>query len=98
MISKPTVLVLGAGASVPFGYPTGRDLLLDVCERMRSGHPVLRDILIRKDIPLDQAGALAMLLAQSMQPSVDAFLENRPEYMQVGRIAIAWSLIPREDQ
>ena len=28
MITVPTVLILGAGASIPFGFPSGRDLLL----------------------------------------------------------------------
>ncbi len=27
MITKPTVLVLGAGASKPYGYPLGGELL-----------------------------------------------------------------------
>jgi hypothetical protein len=31
MIKRPTVLILGAGASVPFGFPSGRQVLDDVC-------------------------------------------------------------------
>jgi hypothetical protein len=26
MINKPTTLILGAGASAPFGFPTGNEL------------------------------------------------------------------------
>jgi len=98
MISRSTVLVLGAGASVPYGYPTGRGLLLDVREKLLNPPSMLQGILLKRGIPLGHPGALAMLLSQSMQPSVDAFLENRPEFMQIGKIAIALSLIPLERQ
>jgi len=30
MLSKRTVFVVGAGASVPYGFPTGRDLVTEV--------------------------------------------------------------------
>lgn len=33
-----------------------------------------------------------------MQPSVDAFLENRPKYLPIGKAAIAACLIPYESQ
>ncbi len=29
MIEEPTVLVLGAGASLPYGFPTGSQLVSD---------------------------------------------------------------------
>jgi hypothetical protein len=32
MITKPTTLILGAGASAPFGFPTGYELLSRVVE------------------------------------------------------------------
>jgi len=35
-------------------------------------------------------------LSLSMQPSVDAFLEHRSEFMEIGKAAIACELIPRE--
>jgi hypothetical protein len=37
MIKRPTVLILGAGASVDHGLPTGRRLLLDIYERTADG-------------------------------------------------------------
>jgi len=33
-----------------------------------------------------------------MQPSVDAFLENRPEFLEVGKAAMACALIPYEHE
>ena len=32
MIERPTVLILGAGASKPYGFPTGEKLLRDIVD------------------------------------------------------------------
>ena len=37
MITKPTVLILGAGASVDYGFPTGRGLVSLICSECKSG-------------------------------------------------------------
>jgi hypothetical protein len=37
MIIEPTVLILGAGASADYGFPTGRKLLLDICTNANPG-------------------------------------------------------------
>lgn len=34
MITEPTVLVLGAGASKPYGFPSGKELKDLVCKRL----------------------------------------------------------------
>jgi hypothetical protein len=99
MITLPTVLVLGAGASADYGFPLGRGLLLQVCRSLGVRH---KDVGLKKTL-LDlgfargEIGAFAAELRFSMQPSVDAFLENRPEYMDVGKAAIAGCLIPCEN-
>ena len=36
MITKPTVLVLGAGASLPYSYPSGGDLVKDIVSKVDS--------------------------------------------------------------
>jgi hypothetical protein len=36
MITTPTVFVLGAGASVDFNFPVGKDLLQEVVEHLRT--------------------------------------------------------------
>ncbi len=96
MISKPTVLVLGAGASADYGYPTGRALLFTVCERMIGGDPAMDGYLDKLAIPRELPAKFATLLKHSMQESVDTFLENRPEFIPVGKLAIALALVPLE--
>jgi len=98
MINRRTVLVLGAGASAPYGFPTGRKLLLEASTLLASGHPPTLDLLSKIGIHANTPGDFALLLKQSMQPSIDAFVENRPTYIDVGKAAIALSLIPHENQ
>jgi hypothetical protein len=99
MIHSGTVLILGAGASVPFGFPCGRRLLLEIA----GGISVLSSSLGGLGHQLEECGydrdlvkRFAKELLLSMQPSVDAFLEKRREYVEVGKAAIACSLIPYE--
>ena len=96
MIEKKTVLVLGAGASVPYGFPTGRGLLFEAVERLRSTDSNLRGALRDMGIDRQESVRFAGLLSQSMQPSIDAFVENNWKYVRIGKTAIALSLIPHE--
>ena len=97
MINSKTVLVLGAGASTPYGFPLGRNLLLEIGRELYSGsvNPY-QTRLIECGFSIDDLQRFAVELLNSMQPSVDAFLENRPEYMQIGKHAIAAKLVPFE--
>jgi hypothetical protein len=99
MIRSPTVLILGAGASAPFGFPCGRPLLLEIAHGISVLSSSLGDIGHR----LEECGYDRDLVKQfgrelllSAQPSVDAFLEKRREYIEVGKAAIACALIPYE--
>jgi hypothetical protein len=96
MLKIKTVFVLGAGSSVPFGFPTGPSLTLQIVEHLEdrgSFFGILTDTLkIDHQHVLDFAKALRY----SGKNSIDAFLEHRPEYMAVGKGAIATSLIQYE--
>jgi hypothetical protein len=79
------VIILGAGASKPFGYPVGREL---------KG-----DIVKLNDVPLhdhgfthDQYQGFAQRLKRSNIGSVDAFIEKYPKYQDIGTAAIALAL------
>ncbi len=96
MIRKPTVLILGAGASAPYGFPTGRQLLFEIADTLNnlSSDTVLQ--LRQLGFKDDMIKKFRNELLQSSQPSVDAFLEKKPEYMDLGKTVIACALIPRE--
>ncbi|MGH7529906.1 MAG: hypothetical protein ACREMN_05940 [Gemmatimonadales bacterium] len=96
MIRRPIALVLGAGASVPYGFPTARDLLRDI----RRG---LTDTTFRQRLMSASPGEAAIqglreALAGSPVGSVDEFLEipAHAGLVGVGKAAIAASLLPRE--
>jgi len=91
MIQTPTVLVLGAGASVPYGFPSGKKLKKRILD---SGPKVHEDVGER-----DEGRFLEFqrTLRHSAQPSVDAFLEHRSELMDLGKALIAHQLIAHEN-
>lgn len=95
MIEKRTVLVLGAGASAELGFPLGRGLLRQTVDTIRRKEETrFYQVLRECGFSDDQMQEFARDLEVSMQPSVDAFLENRPEFLDVGKAAIAAALLP----
>ncbi len=103
MIKKKTVIVLGAGASIPYDFPSGRNLLLLICSILKSQNTGTRDMLVhalsdRQDLRTVSKNIenFPLELENSMQPSVDLFLEHRKEYIERGKLAIAATLIPYE--
>jgi hypothetical protein len=51
VITRPTVLILGAGASVDYGFPTGKQLLLEISREVRESGKVSRFLHKSLDIP-----------------------------------------------
>ena len=87
MIQKPTVLILGAGASNPYGYPLGGDLVnIIVSLTSRSGG--LAGILA-DDPGLDD---FHTRLQGSDVESIDDFLESNPQFSELGKVCIAAAL------
>lgn len=97
MIDRPTVLILGAGASAPYGFWTGRNLLLHIVADLRQSHSLWHSVHDLRDFEPSEIYKFREELSMSGQPSVDAFLEYREEFKDVGKAAIAASLIPKED-
>jgi hypothetical protein len=94
MIERPTVLILGAGASKPYGFPLGFELRDDVI-RMHSRNAInfqLRQI----GITPQQYDSFIGELLKSGYSSVDAFLEDRKQWLLVGKSCIAQSLLEYE--
>jgi len=96
MITEPTVLVLGAGASVEYGFPTGRQLLLNICRDVGPQGGIYNFFKDHLEISPSGMERFVDALKKSSSPSVDFFLENRREFEEIGKMAIAASLIPHE--
>jgi len=97
MITTPTVLVLGAGASCPYGFPTAKQLKNRICEVFASRTTAIR-LLGDTVAPAEKFLEFREAFWKSGTASVDAFLEGRPEFLDVGKFAIAYCLIPLESE
>lgn len=93
MILTPTVFVIGAGASADYGFPIGTILLNEI---VHLKEPSLQTFLDNTDFTQSAVEDFQKALAWSGAYSVDAFLENRPEFMNLGKALIALLLISRE--
>ncbi|MBI3703464.1 MAG: hypothetical protein HY244_06360 [Rhizobiales bacterium] len=91
MLTKPTVFILGAGASAAFDFPTGLGLCKRVVERLTTNTTV--QILGDAGFSFDQIKDFQNALLFSGKNSVDAFLEHRTEYLSIGKAAMAEALI-----
>jgi len=100
MIEQRTVLILGAGASKTYGFPSGDELLSSIKDVLLN--PVKGDnkIGLLKDIGFkeDHIHDFRRELELSPAYSVDAFLEHRPEFLDLGKLTITLSLIPCENE
>jgi len=96
VIKRPVVLVLGAGASRPYGFPTARDLLRDIRGGFRDD--IFRRRLVNSDYGETEIRELREALNESPVGSVDEFLELtvNARLVPVGKAAIAAALLPLE--
>lgn len=96
MITTETAFVLGAGASVPFGFPTGAELRRHLCGNLHkdsSLFTLLRQCGQSEDLILNFRETFEL----SGIYSIDSFIAFRPAYQEIGELAIAAALIPLEN-
>lgn len=96
MIEVPTVLVLGAGASCPFGFPSGKELVRIIIQSLESTN-ILFIILSKHGFEEDFILRFRDALLGAEPLSIDAFLEYRPDFEEIGKEAIAGSLLQFEN-
>ncbi len=109
MITKKTVLVLGAGASEPYRFPIGRRLAAEIrgfadssaapnlCRNLRKcvRDAASEETVFLNDLPL-RMKELGAALTKALPLSIDQFLELRSDVADAGRVAIAKSLLQAE--
>src|SRR5262245_10532119 len=109
MLSKQIVFVLGAGASAPYGFPLGMDLVDQICaeilgrafgtipERLEPRiDPRLAQRLVTMGHTVPRINDFAIALRGTRPYSIDSFLETRKEFLDVGKAAIADVLLRAE--
>jgi hypothetical protein len=92
MIEKNTVLVLGAGASMPYSFPSGESLIREIINSKSVYNQLIDLFSIRLISEFRNA------LLNSGRYSIDTFLEYRPKFQEIGKVAIASVLIPKEEE
>lgn len=117
MITRPTVLILGAGASIPLGFPSGEELVSHILTVLEKEDPA-RTIKTTLERAMGIEGTPRAILAQALQSlepdyvidnfrealfysgrqSIDTFLEHNPQFLTVGKMAIASVLVPLENE
>lgn len=98
MIRKGTVLVLGAGASYHLGFPLGHQLLWEVVQELRDEVNRVFRLLRDCEFETPRIKEFRHALELSGQPSVDLFLENRREFLDIGKASMAALLIRHESE
>lgn len=104
MIKRPTVLVLGAGASYPLGFPLGRHVRDLILRRIPSDNEFIDDLCRYAELngygPVDKEmfPDFAKRLPASRMP-VDEFLavSSNADLVDVGRLCMAQILIELEN-
>jgi hypothetical protein len=93
MITTPTVLILGAGASYPYGFPTAKELEELICEQFKS-QETRASLVLSNESNYSGQQFFEFKEAFLRSPlSIDAFLQRRPDFLDVGKLAIAYCLI-----
>ena len=99
MITTPTVLVLGAAASMPYGFPSGPELKKLVFRALDEWQYSQRlpGLLQLNDHAAEKIKKFQFDLGRSPDYSIDAFLEHHEDYITMGKEAIAGVLLPKEN-
>ena len=94
--NQKTVFILGAGSSAafPLGLELIRNIISDDSIFTSMGLDLLREAGITQ---VDYRGFISQLRYADPN-SIDAFLEENPDLVEIGKFAIAYQLLKREDE
>lgn len=101
MIKTPTLFILGAGASKPFGYPTGKKLRGEILFNPQHEDDIVRAYNTKNDPMVEKmhrnsSAEFKQQFERSGDYSIDSFLEHRSKFMDIGKIYIAKVLMSYE--
>jgi hypothetical protein len=96
LITKNTVFVLGAGSSQPFAFPLGSELKKRVLENYRNEQGNAVHLYNTTPFTTAQVSQFIEGLGFSGLSSVDAFLERRPTFLDIGKATMGIELLTCE--
>lgn len=103
MIEEQTVFILGAGASTPYGFPTGKELRRKICQNFFKRLKVLIDAIndpkvksVREESTIGPAKDFVSAFEKSGNESIDLWLNRNKGYSGIGKLAIALNILNAE--
>lgn len=99
MINKFAVFILGAGASQPYGFPTGQGLKDRIVSQFRKvDSSPYWDWLERHSVQKSWAEKFAHAFARSGKKTIDSFLAEYPNGTPAGKALISLVIQPCENE
>lgn len=100
MIGEETVFILGAGASKPYGYPTGVGLRQKIITEFRNHYHfntvVHQQVETLKEDLINYSESFIKRFNLSSTKSIDLFLSRNPKFIDIGKLAIKLSIYNSE--
>jgi len=97
MIKAPTVFILGAGASKPYGYPLGFDLRVSICRDFVSTlERAQKEGAITDRQLISEAERFCDIFRNSNTPSIDLFLSRNVRFADIGKYSIVLNMLYAE--
>ena len=95
MVEIKTVLVLGAGASWDFGFPTGSELVTRILNSLDNSEKQSFKLFMEACQGEDYSKAYEFhdVLQKAKPLSIDGWLEHNPAYIGIGKVAIAIAML-----
>ena len=93
MIDKKTVFILGAGASCPYGYPSGSHLRKRIC--LFNGQVKPKELVeaVNSDTNLNE---FIKKFENSSTKSIDLFMARNPTLVNAGKHIVAYEIFDAE--
>ena len=94
---RPAAFILGAGASMPYGFPSGPALVDEIISSLRTADNQDQvALLFEPEFDRAHRWEFARALMGSQRTSIDTFLEGNKAFIEIGKRAIAYCLIQDE--
>lgn len=90
---QSTTLFLGAGASFDYGFPVGKEL-----RRQIVSTNLAELVALDPNSDIGRTRSFLQEFKRSQRYSIDSFLARRPEFNEIGKIAIARVIVAAETQ